>query len=265
MLSRSQVLTIASIVVLFLILYLGCDRKPKSQILAEKSRVENFESTSFQSLLNSAKKKMGQRAYAMFEGYNIELTDANDEDLRIEILKHISSEWFKEGYPALSGNYAEEVAGLEETDESWALAGTTYAFGLGEKYDQTEREYCMGRAVKAFEKAISIDPGNIDHRLNLAHCYTQIPPKDNPMQGILMLVQLNKDHPEDVKVINQLARLSIRTNQLEKALNRLTKALELDPDNVVSNCLMADLMNKMGDRLGADRYDLRCKELNTNK
>ena len=54
---------------------------------------------------------------------------------------------------------------LFKTEESWSIAGTTYALCVKNTEDQKEREFCSKRAIKAFEKSISINPDNIDNRI----------------------------------------------------------------------------------------------------
>ena len=82
------------------------------------------------------------------------------------------------------------------------------------------------KPLSAFEKAISLNPGNVDHKINKALCFVELPDEGNPMQGILQLRELNQKHPDNVNVMVQLARLALKTNQLERAKERLQQALE---------------------------------------
>ena len=66
------------------------------------------------------------------------------------------------------------------------------------------------------------------------------------MKGILMLLELNKQYPDNVGVLLQLGRLALGTNQLEKAVERLRTLLEIQPDNKEAHCLLAEAYSKMG-------------------
>src|SRR5690606_5723955 len=105
------------------------------------------------------------------------------------------------------------------------------------------------------------NPSNLQHQVNLALVYTENPPSENPMKGILMLVNLNKQEPENVMVLNQLGRLAIKTGQFEKAIERLSKAIELEPDNLASNCLLAKAYQGTGDQAKASKYQTQCEQL----
>jgi cytochrome c-type biogenesis protein CcmH/NrfG len=100
-------------------------------------------------------------------------------------------------------------------------------------------EFCANRAIQAFENAISLDPSDITNKVNLAVCYAERPPQNNPMKGILMLIDLNKKHPENVPTLSTLGRLGIQTGQFEKAVARLELALQIEPKNIKVNCLLA--------------------------
>ena len=115
--------------------------------------------------------------------------------------------------------------------------------------------------VMAFENAISINPDNIAHKVNLALCYAERPPVDNPMKGVLMLVELNKSAPKNVLVLNTLARLAIRTGQYDRAIERLSTAIEEEPNNEKSICLLAQAYEAKGDTENASVFKQRCQSI----
>ncbi len=261
-LSKRQWLSILSVTVLFAILYFGCDTKAKDLELAEKSRADKIETTGFQTLINKAKPELNKADRDLLDAYNVELNNQSTDEGSIGVLKKIASHWYSLGNHALSGHYAEEIAKLNETPESWSISGTTYALGIKSTDDTKLKQYCQGRAVKSFDKAIWLDPENVDHKINLAICYVDLPPQDNPMKGIQMLLGLNRDNPENVSVINQLARLGMRTNQFEKAKNRLEKAIQIEPENRASVCMLAEVYTQLGQAKLAAEMGKKCNELN---
>ncbi len=261
--SRIQWISIGLVSALFLILYFGCDTKPKDMQLAETSRANTIETTGFQTLLNEAKPKLSKTDRDMIDAYHVQMSQVETDEEKVEVLKKISSQWFSSGNQALSGHYAEEIAEMTESAESWSIAGTTYALGIQRAEEEKLRTYCQGRALKCFENAISIEPDNVDHRINQAICYVDMPPQDNPMKGIQMLLGLNKNHPDNTGVLLQLARLGMRTNQFEKAAQRLEKVIELEPNNKTGVCLLAEVYQKL-ENSSALEMSKRCNDLNNN-
>lgn len=257
--NKKQYLVIGIAVLVFLGLYFGFSTIPPEQRSLEKLRDANLESTGVENLIRDAIPTLHKSEKSLIDAYNFELEKSGEDTLqRIDILKNISKTWYESGHPAISGSYAEKIAELSGTDDTWSIAGTTYLICFKNTEDAKTKDFCIKRAVRAFEKAISLNPDKIEPRINLALCYVENPSKENPMQGILMLRDLNEKHPENVSVLNQLGLLSLETNQPEKALERLEAAISLDPDNKRTVCLLAEAYQIIGDVSKAEEYKQRC-------
>lgn len=257
--NKNQYIAIGAAVVLFLVLFLGFDTVPAKQKDLEKSRSLSFETTSIANLMNEAMPKLDKTNASVIEAMNLELNKAEPDTLKkIEVLKSLSGTWYELGYPAIAGSYAQDIAELLKTEEAWSISGTTYAICVKNTDEEKAKEFCSKRAIKAFENAISLNPDAIEPRINLAICYVDNPEKDNPMQGILMLRDLNTQYPQNVAVLNQLGKLAIQTNQIERALERLEMAIEFEPENKNTICLLADAYQQAGNQVKADEYHKKC-------
>lgn len=255
--TRDQWIAVGLTTLLFLVLYFGFDIKPKSQKQLEKTRAVNIEATSIDNLIKEARIKLGAK-YGLIEALHLELNALKNDSLKVEKLKQLSGKWYELGFAAIAGYYAEEIARIKEDADSWSMAGTSYLLAIQQSEEVKVRTWSLQRSVKAFESAISMEPQNISHQINLALAYVEMPPSDNPMKGILMLRQLDESFPDNVKILSQLGRLSISTNQLDNALKRLKRAEELDPENKNVICLLALTYEKTGDRELADKYNRKC-------
>lgn len=244
---------------LFVLLYFVLDTKPNEQKLAEKSRALKMETTSVQNLLLAAKKDLDAEQTAILDDIVTGVRAAEgDIDREVTGFKELSGFWYNVGNPAIAGHYAEEVATRDSTALAWSIAGTTYTLALQKVEDDRTAQWASKRARLAFENAISYEPDVVDHKINLALTYVENPLADNPMKGILMLRQLLDDNPEEVKVLNQLARLSLRTNQVDKAVSRLESAIAIEPDNLTTICLLAKAYEAAGRTNESKEYSARC-------
>ena len=242
-------------------MYFGCDTKPSKHKIIEKQRAENVESTSVSSLLLTAKSDISKTDGPAIMSLEMEMENAQDDSTKVEVLKSLSSTWYRLGKPAIAGHYAEQVAHIENSEGAWSIAGTTYSICVQREKEEKVKAYCTDHAISALENASSLNPDNSQHQINLALVYTESPPPDNPMKGILMLVNMNKANPEDVAVLNQLGRLAIKTGQFDKAIERLGKAVEIEPNNPMSNCLFGQALKEKGNQAEAERYLAKCEEL----
>lgn len=256
---KQQYIAVASALILFVLLYFGFDTIPPKQKSLEKSRALNIETTSVTNLIKEASAKLDKNQLSIIEAVNLDLQKTGTDTMqKINVLKSLSGTWYDMGYPAIAGSYAEEIAAISKDEQSWSVAGTTYALCVKNSEDPKVKTFCSKRAVKAFENAISLAPDKIEPRINLAICYVDNPSQDNPMQGILMLRELNTKYPTSVPVLNQLGKLALQTNQIDKALERLEAAIALEPENKNTICLLATAYKNAGDQAKSDEYQKKC-------
>ena len=241
----NQYMAILAAIAFILILFFGFDTKAPSQKLIEKSRAANFENTSIDLLLGNALNNLSMDDRLYFEK-RIQVFGIPDS-ASVDDLKEFSGEWYRKQQYAIAGYYAEKIALREDSEEAWSIAGTTYATGLQYYQDEKEKNFCGTRAVDALQKALSLNPENLSHEINLAICYADFPPQDNPMKGIQMLLELNGEHPENISVLMALGRFAIQTGQFDRARIRLEKVTELVPGNRQAYCLLSDVYQNLNE------------------
>lgn len=233
--NKQQIGVVASAVALFFILYFGCDVKSKEQKAVALSRELTAEVIDMTT-------RIEQTTAALQATQKTDIQDLTHkaESNDPSVLKQLSGKWHDLGHEEIAAWYAEKVAEKEKTDDAWSITGANYYLALQQSTDQNLRDFCTQKATNAFQNAISLNPQKLEHRINLALCYTENPPKDNPMKGILLLRELDSQNPENTAINIQLARLAIKTGQFGRAIERLEKIQGKEPNNVRVICLLAD-------------------------
>lgn len=260
--TRTHWIVLSLAAALFAVLYWGLERRPPNMRGVDSVRTSNMSSTSASALIREASSDLNAREEAEIHGFEKMLDGATSDPRKVELLKQLSGAWYRTGNPAIAGHYAEQIAELTPSDTTWGLAATTYTLCLrSDSLSAKQRDFCSERAVPAYENAISLAPESSTHKVNLALHYADNPPANNPMRGIRMLLDLNKENPEDVAVLVQLGRLALQTNQNDKALGRLTLATELDPDNRNAHCLLSEAARRMGNNQLATSSEAACRAL----
>jgi tetratricopeptide (TPR) repeat protein len=240
-------------------LYLGFDTVPLKQKALEKSRSLQLEVTGTQNILDNALGNLDNEDKTIIEALNLDIEKAENDSLRINRLKVLASTWYEFGHPSASAIYAEQIAELNKSEESWSIAGTTYMICARTAQDDTLRQFCSARALKSLEMAISLNPDNVEPKINQALVFVDNPDKENPMKGILMLRELQEKYPENTAILNQLAILALKTNQIDKALERLNESFKIDPKNNNTICLLADAWEMAGNPQKAKEFKDQCK------
>jgi tetratricopeptide (TPR) repeat protein len=256
--TRNQTILVLLMAILFCLIYFFGKTKSSEQQTLEKSRSENIESTGIQNLLTEAKTSISAAQIQTINAITLDIDDTEIDSLKVPKLEQLSSTWYSYGFPSIAGFYAEKIAEINKNETSWNMAGTTYGICVKSSEDQKVKEFCSKRAVKAFENAISFNPENVDSKINLAISFVDNPPQDNPMKGILMLVDLSKKYPDNPGVSRQLGRLAIQTGQYQKAVERLLQSLALDGENRETNCLLVQAYEALNDMPNAERYKIKC-------
>ena len=256
--TKLQWLIVIGSVGLFVLMYFGCDRVPPSQQGVETNRALSAQTTTLEALLVDAKTHLNAEQANNILALESQFESTTDESGQVEVLKSLSGKWFEFGHQSIAGGYARQIAEIEGSEESWSIAGTTFAIGIQRANELKVKEYCTEQAVQAFENAISINPDNLDHKVNLALCYVENPSEAEPMKGIQMLLGLNQQNPENVLVLNNLGRLAIRTRQYDRAIQRLEKALSIESGNQTTICLLAQAYGETGANEKAREMSEKC-------
>jgi Flp pilus assembly protein TadD len=237
--NKQQLFAIGSALALFFVLYFGCETKSTEQKVMNQSLALTVDALDIRALSVKTLDKLNATQKGEIQALTQKATTKDPS-----VLKQLSAAWHNAGHDEIAAWYAEQIADIEKTEQTWSIAGANFYLALEQNEDKSVRDYCTQRATNAFQNAASLNPTNIEHKINLALCYTENPPSDNPMKGTLMLLNLEKENSGNVPVNIQLARLGIKTGQFDKAIVRLEKILAKEPDNKRAVCLIAEAYSK---------------------
>ena len=259
---REQTYYILGAVVLLALLFFGFDTKPSAQKAIEKSRVLNTPSFDIRVLQSAAKTKLDPEQLSFIETIESQVQFATVDTVKLNYLKQLSGYWFQLGKPLIAGYYARQIAESEETALSWSITGTTFAAAVSND-SITEQDKLIAReqAIAAFENAISIEPSVIEHRVNQALMYIEVPDAAQPMKGVQMLAALAAEHPDSALPAYHLARLALRTGQVDRAKERIEQVLSIDSTNARTACLAVDIYRQAADSEKANRWQELCATL----
>ncbi|MBK8549291.1 MAG: hypothetical protein IPL63_18680 [Saprospiraceae bacterium] len=256
---KQHYIAIGISLIVLVLLYFGFDTVPPKQKELEKSRSLQLEVTGNQNILDKATRELDNEDKSVIEALNLDVEKAENDSIRVQNLKILASTWYEFGQPSVSAIYAEQIAEQTKNYDSWSITGTTYMICARSTEDDTLRNFCSARALKALEMAISLDPDKVEPKINQALVYVDNPDKENPMKGILMLRELQEKYPKNTAILNQLAVLALKTNQIDKALERLNESYHIDSKNNNTICLLADAWQLAGDEQKAKEFKSQCK------
>ena len=257
--TKQQWWVVGGALAIFFCLYFGCDTKSKFQKTIADSSHQSIAASDPQTLLTAARNALAPAQLAEIQPLESAIQSANNSPTQqIDALKKVSGAFHRFGQEAAAAHFAEQIAELEKSEAAWSVAGANYFLAIRQSQEKSIRDFCTQRAVAAFQNAASLNPTQLEHKINLALCYTENPLPDNPMKGILLLRELDAAHPDNTAINVQLARLAIKTGQFDKAIARLEKVLAREPNAVQANCLAAEAYKGAGNAAKAAEMSKKC-------
>jgi cytochrome c-type biogenesis protein CcmH/NrfG len=94
--------------------------------------------------------------------------------------------------------------------------------------DSTIRSFLGTKAIKAFKKGFDLAPSNMDMKADYGNALAIV--SSNPMEGIQTLLSIVRADSLHLRANFHLAQLSIRSGQLEKALDRYERLTRAYPN-----------------------------------
>lgn len=173
-----------------------------------------------------------------------ELAESDKESAKKEGFDSLSTFWYNLGQPLLAAVYAEKAAQVDNTKESWKRSGDLFLQTARNTQDES-RNRLFRSASHSFEKAIELGDTDLDTRVELGSSYVE--GGSDPMQGINVLRGVLQADSTNIKAHLNLAYFSVRSGQLDKAIERFHKVLELDPTYHDAYVYLGDVYERNGD------------------
>jgi len=174
-------------------------------------------------------------------------------------LKQLSSFWVSKNEWLLAGHYTEQIAEVQPTAENFSIAANTYATGAKMSEDEDSGRSLSLRAIEMYDRAIEEMGSDFNLELEKALLMIEFPDHENPMKGVLALVDLSEEYPEEPRIFRELGQFSIQTGQWDRAQERLEKAYALDQDHKRTICLLAEVYAETGEAVKSEEFRALCE------
>ena len=240
--SRTRLLVVLGVIALTAALYFA----PKK--IEKKVTADTLAGFSIDDQINEVKGRLKSEEKEQITAIE-DLLKKNPSDKNIQ--DSLGKLWDRFQTPQISSYYYEEIAKSESTEQNWINAAFRYFDAFKMTGDSLKRTYFVNKAIDSYKKVIEINPKNYDAKTDLGVCYAE--GSSNPMQGILMLREVAEEAPNHLMAQYNLGVLSVKSGQLDKAVGRFEKVLEIDPTIVDARFLLGKTYMQMGNNAFALR------------
>lgn len=273
-----QIIVLVSTVILFALLLSVGRTKPLNK-KGDDSAAESdtLPPMTDEVMLAGARKSLDSVQINLISELESRVTQAKNIEEEVLVFKLISRTWNEFGNFAAGAYYAQKVAELKSSGESWAVAGTSFGIAFNrEMADIGLKKYLGNKAVVALQKAIEQESDSISYAINEAIMYVELSMVDSkvlPMTGAQKLLALDKKHPDNININLQLGRLSYtRSGDVQKAIPRFLKVIELSEKSKLdskaiileANFSLAECYKQLGNKEKTLYYYKKCVELSSD-
>ena len=273
-----QITVLISTLLLFILLLTVGRTKPLNKKGEESSaQTDTLPPMTDEVMLAGARKSLDSVQLNLIAELESRVAQAKNIEEEVLVFKLISRTWNELGNFAAGAYYAQKVAELKPSGESWAVAGTSFGIAFNrEMADISLKKYLGNRAIEALAKAIEKEPDSISYAINEAIMYVELSMVDSkvlPMTGAQKLLALDKKFPDNININLQLGRLSYtRSGDVQKAIPRFTKVIELAEKSKADNKAvlleahfsLAECYKQLGNKEKTLYYYKRCIDLSSD-
>ena len=160
--------------------------------------------------------------------------------------------------PLAVAYYVVKEAESANTVKQYVNAGDYNAALLQSAPDDKAKKFLGGNIINCYKKAVAMDTAKTENRIRLAGAYME--EGSQPMQGVLMLLDIVKKDSTNVDAQLMLGRFGLISGQIDKAIARFEKVLYLQPQNSEALFLLAEAYNDQGNKQKAIDLLEKCKK-----
>lgn len=145
--------------------------------------------------------------------------------------------------PLGSSYYSLQRAEKTDSVNHWTEAGERFLLNAKYMGSQAQKASWFAQSKACFEKAIELDPLDLDIQVDLGVCLIEGATLlgTPPMEGIGMLKKVEQQDPNNIKALINLGYFAIKSGQFDKAEERFIQVLKIDPNYADSYLYLADL------------------------
>jgi tetratricopeptide (TPR) repeat protein len=232
---KSKVIAVGLALAVIVSIFLGLSNKPPKISAFDKHR---------ELLIDSLKYENGEALLQL----HADMLKAESKS-KNALLQQLSDEWLALGQPSIGADYLRQIADNDPTYLNYMRAGTALNSLIDFEQLEDMRVNVVYGARYCFEEAEKLQPGDLDAKIGLATVL--VSGTNTPMEGIMMLREIDASNPDNVKVNLELGRFSVMSGQMDKALERFDRVLQKDSLNLQARYMKAQTYLGLSDTAAA--------------
>ncbi|HEX4373361.1 MAG TPA: tetratricopeptide repeat protein [Puia sp.] len=233
--------------------------KKKNVVIQTDSSTSPAKSVTTQDVLNASKAKLTpfQLSYVNSLEHSVVRGDVKNQE--VNSYTQLANFWrdsVRDGFLAYA-YYIGETAKLENSEKKLTFAAQLFLENLRGQDDAGLKIWMADNAKQLFEKSLQLNPNNDSSKVGLGACYIFGSSAGSPqevMQGIQRILEVANRDTTNMYAQFMLGLGGEMSGQFDKAIERLTKVIQHEPENVEAILTLAEINEKKGNKKEAVKW-----------
>lgn len=257
--AQLRTILISGTILLTAALYFAPSQLNKEGAKVKSASVQSSNEFQPDDLLKSARASLDSNEIKNLDFFEASLKKNGGQDT--VLLDGIGRLWDRNGVPAASAIWFERKAEVVKSEQSYLDAAYRYFDSFRMANDSLVRSILVGKAISNYEKVLEINPDNLNAKTDLGACYAD--GTAEPMKGIMLLREVIAADPNHEMAQYNLGMLSVKSGQLDKAIERFNKVLTINPKRNEIHFFLGQVLLQKGDTAAAvNAYETFIKNAN---
>ena len=252
---KQQLILVSSGVVLLCFIYFFGKTIPPKKNPGAVAAAAGKKELSFNTILEASKQQLNPAQQAHIAQLETAIVRGDVKDQQVKVYKQLAEFWKDSAHLLLPyGYYSAQAAKLENSQKSLTFAAQFFLEGIRRQENPDLQRWMAIEAKELFEKALQIAPDNDSLKIGLGSCYLLGNISESPMQGIMMIRGVAEKDPENMYAQFMLGLGGMISGQFDKAIDRLLKVVQHQPENVEATLMLAEAYERQNDKANAVKW-----------
>lgn len=252
---KQQLILVSSGVVLLCFIYFFGKTIPPKKGPGAVAAAAVTKEISFTTILEASKQQLSPAQQAQIAQLETAVVRGDVKDQQVKVYKQLAGFWKDSAHLLLPyAYYSAQAAKLENSQKSLTFAAQFFLEGIRQQENPDLQRWMASEAKELFEKALQIAPDNDSLKIGLGSCYLLGNISESPMQGITMIREVAAKDPENMYAQFMLGLGGMISGQFDKAIDRLLKVVQHQPENIEAILMLAEAYERQNDKANAVKW-----------
>jgi tetratricopeptide (TPR) repeat protein len=254
-LKKQQLILVGSGVGLLCLIYFFGNTIPPKKNPGTVAAATGTKEISINTILEASRQQLSPAQQAAVAQLETAVVRGDVKEQQIKVYKQLAGFWKDSAHLLLPyAYYSAQAAKLENSQKSLTFAAQFFLEGIRRQENPDLQRWMATEAKELFESALKIDPNNDSLKVGLGSSILFGNLGEGPMEGIKKIREVAEKDPENMYAQFMLGLGGMISGQYDKAIDRLLKVVQHQPDNVEVILMLADAYEQQKDKANAVKW-----------